>query len=587
MKKWGLLSLLAMAPFSLGSASLFAVLSGLASLLPFYCLYRIAELLSAATPDLDAVQDWVLYAIFAVLLRWTLMSISHCLAHLGAFDVICRLRLRLLDALANAPLSRNSGRNSADLRKVVMDDVGSLEGMLAHTLPDAAAAIFVPLFTFAYLLSANWLLALAALAPLPIAVVIQILMLRGGRAQINDWNAMQTRMSTRLLEYLRVMPMIRSFGLDARSFGQLADTVNAIVTWVDRHSGRMSIGWAWFVVLLSANLILVAPLGAWLHARGEVSASTVVLFLLIAPLMLQPLMRLTFALGEQQRRNAALARISALLENTDMAVAEYAPPPLDSPHTLELRNVCFTRDARTVLDNVTFTAVAGQTTAIVGASGAGKTTLLRLIACLDEISDGDILLAGRELRDWPLSTLLERLGVVPQEVFLFRGSIRDNLLLACPSATEDQLCEAAKLAQAHAFIERLPEGYDTLLGERGAQLSGGERQRLTLARAILRKPCLLLLDEATAHADNDNANLIHQALLGSEDGCTVVMTTHRLRTAQQADHIIVLDAGCVVGQGHHDHLLAECHVYQKLWQDQQSTMSWTPPLPDGESPECS
>ena len=565
--------LLAMAPWSLGSAMLLACASALASLLPFYCLYRIAETLFAPTPDLTEVQRWVLYAVAAVLLRWVLMAASHALAHLGAFDVIHRLRLRIAERLAGASPRFHAAQGSGELRKVVMDDVGSLEGLLAHMLPDAAAALCTPLFAFALLLAMDWRLGLAALIPLPLAIVLQMLMMRGGKQRMADWQAMQGRLASQWVEYLRGMPVIKAFGLQARAFGALEQDVLALVRWVENHAARLSTGWAWFTALLSANLLLIAPLGIWLQGRGEVSAATVVLFLLVAPVVLQPLLRLTFALGEQQRRALALQRIDALLHAPQMAAGNHAAPHADAPHALELRDVHLRYGERPALCGVSFSAPAGKVTALVGASGSGKSSVLRLLARLEQADAGQVCIAGLDVRDWPQDQLLQRLGVVLQEVFLFRGSIADNLRLARPQASLEQLRGAASQARADQFIEAMG-GYDTQLAEGGVGLSGGERQRLTLARALLRDAPVLLLDEATAHADAENDRLIHDALLGDTRGRTVLLIAHRLHSVRHADHIVVLDAGRVVGQGRHAELLQGCPAYRQAWDDQQQTADW-------------
>lgn len=567
--------LIAMAPWSLGSAALLACASALASLVPFYCLYRIAAELFAEPTDLAEVQRWVAYAVIAVLLRWVLMAASHSLAHLGAFDVIHRLRLRIAERLAGASPRFHAARGSGDLRKVVMEDVGSLEGLLAHMLPDAAAALCTPLFAFSLLFTMDWRLGLAALAPLPVALALQALMMRGGEQRMVEWQAMQARLSAQWVEYLRGMPVVKTFGLQARAFGALEHDVLALVRWVEAHAARLSTGWAWFTALLSANLLLIAPLGIWLHGRGEVDAATVVLFLLVAPVVLQPLLRLTFAMGEQQRRQVAMQRIDALLRAPQLSVDNSAVAPAeDVPHGLEFVDVHLAYGGQPALHGVSFSAKAGQVTALVGVSGSGKSSLLRLLARLEEPDSGAVLIADMDVREWPQEVLLQRLGVVLQEVFLFRGSVADNLRLGRPEASDAQLLAAALQARADGFIQRLPNGYDTLLDEAGGGLSGGERQRLTLARALLRLSPVLLLDEATAHADAENDRMIHDALLSDCRGRTVLLVAHRLYSVRHADHIVVLEAGRVVGQGRHADLLQNCPAYRQAWDDQQQAANW-------------
>jgi len=572
--------LIALAPFALWGAAVLAVISAALSLAPFVFLYWMALDIFAPQPDVAHAGMLALYALVAILLRWLFMAASHGMAHWGAFSVVFGLRLRLARQLTKVSMSFFSGRSSGALRKTVIDDTGAMEGFLAHMLPDAVAAATVPLAALAMLFAMDWRLALAALAPLPVALVLQALMLRDSRERMREWQALQTRISSQIVEYLRGIPVIKVFGLSARSFGELAEAVQGAVRWVDRYAASSAASWAVFMALLTANLLFVAPLGAWLHARGQVDAATVVLFLLVAPAVLQPLLRLTFAFGEQSRRVEALARIDEVLRAPALADPPHADvPSLQSPHDVVFDGVHFSYEdeagAAEVLSNVSFHAPAGGLTALVGPSGSGKSTVARLLPRFHEVCGGAVRVAGRDLCEWPLDALLSRIGVVFQEVFLFNGSVRDNLLMARPDATHEALVAAAKAARAHDFIERLPQGYDTPLGERGARLSGGERQRLSIARALLKDAPILLLDEATAHADAENELLIQQALDVACRGRTVLMIAHRLHTVREADHIVVLGGGRVQAQGRHEDLMATSALYRQLWRDHESAHDWS------------
>ena len=211
---------------------------------------------------------------------------------------------------------------------------------------------------------------------------------------------------------------------------------------------------------------------------------------------------------------------------------------------------------------------------MLGASGAGKSSLLRLLARLDDSVAGSVCVGGVDVRAWPLDALLAQIAIVFQEVFLLRGSVADNLRLARPNASDAQLQAVARAAGAHDFISALPQGYATLLGEHGARLSGGQRQRLSIARALLKDAPILLLDEACASVDVDNEVLIQQSLSRLCQGRTVLMIAHRLHTVMHADQIIVMERGCMVGQGRHDNLLRHCKTYQQLWHDHEHARGW-------------
>ncbi|NMG66854.1 ATP-binding cassette domain-containing protein [Azoarcus indigens] len=574
-------ALMRMAPVSLAAAALLATASAALSLAPFWMLYRIALELAAAQPDVAQVRHLALLALALVLARWLLMALSHGFAHWGAFAVLYRLRLALAQRLLRVPMGFFARQGSGVLRKTVIDDTQAMEGFLAHMLPDASAAATVPLAALALLFMADWRLALASLVPLPVALLFQIRMLRGSAARMHEWHEVQGRIAGRIVEYLRGMPVVKVFGLSARAFGDFAQAIEGTVHWVERYASSSAAGWAVFVGLLTANLVVVAPLAAWLHARGEVDTATVLLFLLVAPAVLQPLLRLTFAFGEQARRAEALLRLNTVLQAPTLAETPAAPnlPVPTEPHGIAFENVGFSYEGRgeyeaPALNTLGFEAPAGGVTALVGPSGSGKSTIARLVPRLFDVNTGCVRVAGHDVRDWPPDELLSRIAIVFQEVMLFHGTVRDNLRIARPDADEAALRAAARAARALDFIERLPQGWETPLGERGARLSGGERQRLSIARALLKDAPILLLDEATAHADAESEWLIQEALAEACRGRTVLMIAHRLQTVVDADHIVVLDAGRVAGQGRHHALLADCPLYRRLWDDQQQAGDW-------------
>ncbi|WP_153116225.1 ABC transporter ATP-binding protein [Rhodocyclus tenuis] len=558
----------------LGWACVAAVGSAALSIAPFWCLYLIALELFAASPDLSEVRYLAFWALGLLAMRWALMAISHVLAHTGAFAVQHRLRLGMAQRMGEVALSFFAGRGSGSLRRTMTDDVINLEGFLAHLLPDAVASATVPLVTLVLLFALDWRLALAALVPLPLAFVAQTVLMRRAARRMREWSELQKRIADQIGEYVRGITVIKSFGSDAQSFGELSLAIHKAVAWVEDYARGSSAGWVLFTGLLSANLVIVAPLGAWLHAGGTLDLPTYILFLLLAPVVLLPLLRLTFALGEQLQRVEALTRINAVLAAPKLAQTGHAAPP-QGPLAIEFENVRHSYGDKTSLRGVSFKADACRLTALVGASGSGKSTLIKLVPRLYEYDAGSVRVGGLDVRQWPLDALLERIGIVFQDVFLFHGSVADNLRLAQPDASDAQLEAAARAARAHEFIMALPQGYATPLGERGARLSGGERQRLSIARALLKDAPILLLDEATASVDAENEALIQQALDVLCRDRSVLMIAHRLHTVMHADRIVVMEGGRIVGQGRHAALLRDCPAYQRLWHDHEAARHWS------------
>ncbi|MGO1501575.1 MAG: ABC transporter ATP-binding protein [Marinobacter sp.] len=566
--------LMALAPKPLSISIMCAVVAATFSILPLWFVYRVVAEFESGTPAMGFIWQQIAWIAMVLMFRWGLMAVSHVQAHKGAFRIQHSIKIAMASRLGEVPLSFFSGRGSGGLRRVVNDDANSLEGFFAHMLPDIAASATVPVVAATLLMMVDWRLGLAVVAPLPLALLGQWWFMRKSGERIREWSALQQNIAEQMSEYIRGIHLIKTFGLNARSFGELSESIRGAVVLAARFARQSSTAWVVFVSLLGASMAIVAPFGAWRVLERQLELSTLILFLLVAPTVLSPLLRLTFAYGEHMQRQEALKRIGAILGSAPLKEAPAANLPADQL-AIEFRHVSQRYQEHWVLDDVSFSACHGQLTAIVGASGSGKSTLLRLIARLYEYEKGEVLIGGRDLRDWPLDSLLARISVVLQDVFLFHGSIRDNLRMAKPAASDEEIEQAARAARAHEFIINLPDGYDANIGELGTRLSGGERQRISIARALLKNAPILLLDEATASVDADNEMFIQQAINALCRERTVLMIAHRLDTVMHADRIIVMDHGRLVGCGRHADLLASCNVYQRLWAADQRARHWT------------
>jgi len=403
-------ALLRLAAWPLGGAIVMAVGSAALSIAPLWFIYQIAVELFARQPDSAKVWRLAVWAVALLSLRWGLMLGSHVLAHMGAFSIQHRLRLGMAQHLGKVPLSFFSGRGAGSLRRTLTDDVNGLEGFFAHMLPDMVAAAAVPLAACALLFIADWRLALAALAPLPFALLAQAWWMRGMGERMREWADLQKRIANQVGEYVRGVHVVKSFGLDARSFGELAAAVRGAVLWVADYARSTSGGWVLFSVLLTANLAVVAPLGAWFYVQDTLDLPTYVLFLLVAPSVLAPLLRLMFALSEQVQRVQAIERISAVLQTEPLREpsGEVAAqiPPASAPLGIEFSEVSHRYgDSGLAVSDVSFRARAGQLTALVGPSGSGKSTLVRLVARLYEFESGNLRVGGLDVREWPLDAL--------------------------------------------------------------------------------------------------------------------------------------------------------------------------------------
>lgn len=582
----GLGSLLGLQAPLVAGAALSSTLAAALALVPFFVVARMATAIYATPPDLASVRSLALVAAGALVTRYVFVAGANMLAHVAAFRVLHDLRLRLAKKLGAVPLSFFSRHGAGELKKTLLDDVNSIEGFVAHHFPDAVAAFIVPISTAIALAWVDWRMALASLVMAPVAVLTMAVAMRDVGKAHAQWNDIQSRMNTSLLEYLRGIHVIKTFGLTARRFGDLSRSIEEGLAWMAgfmRTNGR---GYGAFGSIVGSSLVVLVPVGGWLYTRGALSLEDLVLFLVLGPQLLMSLMRLMFAWGNVDKIKAANARIQAIIAVADLeTTASDARPAHDG---IAFRDVGFRYDddGPEVLHGVSFEAPAGKVTALVGHSGAGKTTLVRLVPRLWEAASGSVELGGVDVKSLPLDALLSRVSMVFQDVFLFHGTVRDNLRLARPDATDEQIDAACRAARAYDFIQALPKKYETLLGERGARLSGGEKQRLSIARALLKDAPVLLLDEATAFADPENEARIQEAISELCVGRTVLVVAHRLSTIAGADHIVVLDGGRVDDQGTHDELLGRSALYQRAWESHTEALDWslgeTGPSPVGQ-----
>ncbi len=537
-----------------------------AQLAPFVLLVELARLLVSGA---DESRLWTL-AIAAVSLLGlgTLLGAGLTLwLHVVDARFASALRSRLLSKLSRLPLGWFTARGSGSIKQLVADDTLSLHYLVTHAIPDAVAAVVAPVAVLVYLFVVDWRVALVLFVPVLVYMVLMSVMMTQSGPKIGQAQRWAERMNGEAGTYLEGQPVIRVFGGAAASTfrRRLDEYIDFLVSWQRPFIGKKTL--MDLVTRPSTFLWLIVLTGTPLIISGRMDPVNLLPFLLLGTTFGARLLGIGLGVGGIRGGMLAARRLQIALDEPELAV-EHAPVSgaADTAGTVRFAAVSFGyRPGVPVIRDVSLTLRPGTVTALVGPSGSGKSTLAALLARFHDVESGSISVDGKDIRSLTADELYRRVGFVLQETQLVHGSVRDNIALAVPDATDEQVQAAARAAQIHDRIVRLPDGYDTVLGA-AAALSGGERQRLTIARAILADTPVLILDEATAFADPESEYLVQQALNRLTKDRTVLVIAHRLHTITGADQIVVLDHGSIVEQGSHDQLLAAQGRYLQLWE---------------------
>ncbi|MCQ8231542.1 ABC transporter ATP-binding protein/permease [Pectobacterium carotovorum] len=516
-------------------------------------------------------------AILCLCASYLLRLLAFNQSHYAAFRLENQIRSALAEKLARIPLGEAQRLGTGSLAKIVQDDVKALHLFVADSTPLYARAVVAPLCTGALLFWLDWRLALAALLVLVIGAVVLMLAMRNAGEMNQRYNQAREEVSTAVIEFVQAMPVVRTFDTGASTFGRyqqaLENYLDVLTRWYQQagFSARFS-----FAVLnpLPTLLVLCWVTYGFYHS-GEFDFSLWVAVLLLGNGMAEAVMPMMALNHMVAKTRLSISRIQDVLALSPLPEAESDVLPADASVSVEQVSFRYDRHASDwVLEDVSFQVPAGSVTALVGASGAGKTTVARLIPRFWDVTAGRILIGGVDIRQMKTATLMQQVSFVFQESFLFADTIANNIRLGLPEKSMEEVVAAATAAQAHDFIMALPQGYDTLAGERGQFLSGGQRQRIAIARALLHNRPILVLDEPTAFADPENEAALLAALGVLMQGKTVIMVAHRLSTIRDADQIVVFDRGRLSESGRHDALLAAQGRYSELWRHYEQAQNW-------------
>ncbi|MCA6942603.1 ABC transporter ATP-binding protein/permease [Pectobacterium polaris] len=549
-----------------------SVLAGIAFLIFLAWSIQLLIVQPASWPLLTMVG-----AVLCLCASYLLRLLAFNQSHYAAFRLENQIRSALAEQLAQIPLGEVKRLGTGSLAKIVQDDVKALHLFVADSTPLYARAFVAPLCTGALLFWLDWRLALAALLVLVIGAVVLMLAMRNAGEMNQRYNQAREDVSTAVIEFVQAMPVVRTFDTGASTFGRyqqaLENYLDVLTRWYQQagFSARFS-----FAVLnpLPTLLVLCWVAYGFYHA-GELDFSLWVAVLLLGNGMAEAVMPMMALNHMVAKTRLSISRIQDVLALSPLPEAESDALPADASVSFEQVSFRYDQHASDwVLEDVSFQVPAGSVTALVGASGAGKTTVARLIPRFWDVTTGRILIGSVDIRQMKTATLMQQVSFVFQESFLFADTIANNIRLGLPEKSMEEVITAATAAQAHDFIMALPQGYDTLAGERGQFLSGGQRQRIAIARALLHNRPILVLDEPTAFADPENEAALLAALGVLMQGKTVIMVAHRLSTIRDADQIVVFDRGRLSESGRHDALLAAQGRYSELWRHYEQAQNW-------------
>ncbi|MGD1851754.1 MAG: ABC transporter ATP-binding protein [Cyanophyceae cyanobacterium] len=565
----------------LALSGLLAIIGAALGLVPYYLIYLVSlQLLGADALGADAKgwateSVWPLagWAVGAVVGKGVCVGLSTRFSHIAAYTILYDLRVELARKLGRLPLGYFSDRTTGEIKKIIHEDVEQLEQGLAHIIPDAVAGITVPLLAGFLLFLVDWRMTLATLASAAIALTLFGVMM--SRFDMGAYNALLAKMNGVVIQYINGMKVVKAFTRTDFSFAQLQDVVEEMRLVYVETTRQSSMPMAIMLTLMRSAAVTVVPAGIALYLMGSLSLPAFVLFVVMGIGFNRPIMAVLFhGLTGFYQVNAASKRIVAVFNQPDLMDPEQPQHPEGNEITFQ--NVSFSYGDRAVLKNISFTAPAGSVIALVGPSGAGKSTIAKLIPRFWDVDSGKICIGGIIVKDIAIELLMIQVSFVFQDVFLFNATILENIQIGQPTASRDDIVAAAKAACCHEFIEALPQGYDTPIGENGVSLSGGQRQRISIARAILKDAPIVVLDEATAYVDPENEALVQAALAGLLAGGdkTLIVVAHRLSTVTEVDQILVIDQGQVVAAGTHLSLLETCDLYQTQWQAHMTAQDW-------------
>ena len=553
-----------------------AVLSVAGGFIPFWAVYEILLAFINRTADLHGILFWCLVGAAGYLIRVLCFGISTILAHISAYTILEGIRMKIADRLMRAPLGEVIGRRIGYLKNIIMDKVEDLEPPLAHMIPELTSNLLLPVAIFIWMLAIDWRMGLAVLIAPVLAMIPMGFLMKNFNSQYAAYMEANNHVNSIIIEYVEGIEVVKAFNQSTSSYEKFVGAVQSFkdftLAWFKGTWKSMNL----MMAIMPTTLLGVLPIGLLLVQSESISPAELAMGVILSLSIVGPLMKATTFINEAKSMEFAVEAANGLLNLPVLPDSGESVPIL---HTdIMLNQVSFSYDGtqeHEVLHNISLKMPQGSFTALVGPSGGGKSTVARLIARFWDVTAGNITIGGKDIKNISIRQLSELVSFVTQDNFLFNCSLKENIRLGNPKASDEEVYAAAKAACCDDFISRLEKGYDTSAGDAGKRLSGGEKQRIAIARAILKNAPIVILDEATAFTDPQNEDKIQKSIMALSKGKTLLVIAHRLSTIQNADQIVVLKKGQIVDCGKQEELLNRCPLYADMWKAHIGAKNWS------------
>ena len=553
-----------------------AALSAILVLIPYYDLWKIISI-AVNNEDTGRISHYAWQAVILTVASLLIYIAALLCTHIAAFRVQANMRSALMRRIITLPLGVFDEDGTGRIRRIVNDSTAATETFIAHQLPDKTVAAVTPAGLIVLIFAFNWKIGLICMIPAVIGFACMMSMMgKGMQEKMKEYqNALDT-MSSEATEYVRGIPVVKTFGQTIHSFKRFKSSIDGFGKWATDYTLMLRLPMTAFMTCINAIFAFIV-IAAFVFAGDEVTAGhilNIMYYIIVTPLITVALTKVAYSGEAEMTLIDALKRVDSIMEIEPLEDSKVEKMP--AGHDVELKSVTYRyKDAvRDAVNNVSIKIREGEHVALVGPSGSGKTTLAELMVRFFDVTEGEILIGGVNVKDIPSAELMKHVSFVFQDSRLIKKSILDNVRMAKPDASESEVLDALKKAQCMDIIEKLPKGIHTVIGEKGTYLSGGEQQRITIARAYLKDAPILILDEATAFADPDNEAKVQAAFEELSKGKTLIMIAHRLTTVMNADRIFVMDNGRCTESGSHDELMEKKGLYRRMFDEYSRSVEW-------------